>query len=171
MNRFVEPLYQRGHILPPPIVERLIDRRVERIGTPVVKISSRIEIIVHVDAVHIVLLHDFRRSVDDKRSHFGQSRIKVEVSLIGDDPLRMQPGGMVFGQAVKRLRRGQRPTHRYAIGVNPRVKLQPARVCFVGPVRERVKAILRRKPRFSRQIGGPRETFRLIQRVRRGAHL
>ena len=100
MQRFVECGDQFVDVVAPPvadIVEILaIARKCRFIG----KVCAGVEIVIEVDTVHVVILHDLSSAVDYKFLHSGQAGVEIVVILVYDRPFRVLLGWAVIRQCV-----------------------------------------------------------------------
>ena len=119
MQRFIECGDQFVDVVAPPvadIVEILaIARKCRFIG----KVCARVEIVVEVDTVHIVILHDLSGTVHDQFLHSGQAGIEIVVILVYDRPFRVLLGRAVIRQRVVFAL----AVLGNAVGVEPRMQL------------------------------------------------
>ena len=138
------------------------------IGGSVVKIGAWVEIVVHVQTVYVVVLHDFDRAAGHKIAYFGDTGVKIIVAVrVLDHPVGVHLGRVGAGQRIPLgvLAAGD------AVGVNPRVQLQTALVGRLDPVFERIETVLRSGADRTGQVFAPREQIGLVERIARRSDL
>ena len=158
----VAKLHQSVDVLPPPVVQR--ERRAA--GGIVCRVEVRggggIKIVVEVDAVDGIVRTQFLDPVGNVLPHLGAGGVKVRAVCGVLYPAGVLPCGAVVAE------RRDKPRLQ-AVGVDPRLQLQPARVGGLDEDRQRVKAgvdALRAGTKVAE-----REICAGVERVAEGAYL
>ena len=134
-------------------------------------IRGGIKIVVHMNAVHLIVLNDLPHTVDNHALHLRGGRIIVNPIVQNENPLIIGlvcilfpfPGRIVFGQKGKIRIVGN------AVRIKPCVDRKLMRMRPFHQNRKRVvPGIL---PLCSRQIRAPGKNLRRIKSIRIGAHL
>ena len=118
----------------------------------------RIEVVVHVDGIHVVTLHDVDHHRANPRTAFGQSRIEVEPFVKDDEILGMQPVEVIARQ-VEVLR------HIHAVRIDPGVELHATIVTKADQVFHRVPFRLWCLALLTRQETAPGLIAAAIERI------
>jgi len=167
-NGFVQFLNQHIHITTSPV--RLVSKASAITGKTCVigKIDSlnriRIEIVIHVDSVHIIAGHNIRHDFTDIFTTLGKCRVEVQLVSISNKPFRMLIIYMFRRQLV--LQGGFHP-----IRINPGMKLHIPFPAFLNHELHRVPHRRRHLSLCPCQKTAPRFMLRSIQRIRFGTHL
>ena len=167
-NRFMYLLNQNIHVAAAPvglIAEAATIARKARVIRKVLSFDGiRIEIIVHVNGIHIIARHDVGYHLTDMVAAFGQCRVEVQLIAVRHKPLRMRIINMNGRKLV--LQRSL-----YPIGINPGMKLHTPLMAFFNHKLHRVPVRFRRFALHSGQEAAPRFVLRSIQRIGFGTHL
>ena len=120
----VSRFHQRGDVLPPPCgqIPRAAGGELGRVQRG---ICRGVKVVVEVDAVHSVVLHQLCHALHHIVCGFRDSRVQVQPLAHGADPLGMYIGKVIFRQRGRHLRRGAE-----AVGVHPRFQRKAPAVCF-----------------------------------------
>ena len=163
----VQPLNQPVNIVPPPVADVVKGSAILLKGFLVVEAAAGVEIVVQMDAVHVVIADQFFRPLDDQLPDLGQPGIQIVVSLALHHPLGVLHGGGLGVQG------GQLGLAAFgdAEGVDPGVELQPQGVGPLHPVGQRIKIVLRSQAGGAGQVLAPGKQFRGIEGVSRRADL
>ena len=159
MSRF----HQRGDVLPPPCsqIPRAAGGELGRVQR---SICRGVKIVVEVDAVHSVVLHQLCNALHHIVCGFRDSRVQVQPLAHGADPLGMYIGKVIFRQRGRHLRRGAE-----AVGVHPRFQRKAPAVCFGDEDVQRVEAGV--LPLYAGAEMAPREEGAPVKRVPERPHL
>ena len=123
-----------------------------------------IEIIVHVNGIHIIARHDVGYHLTDMIAAFGKRRVEVKLVAIRHEPLRMRIINMDGRKLV--LQRSL-----YPIRINPSMKLHAPLVALLNHKLHRVPIRFRGFALHTCQETAPRFVLRSIQRIGFGTHL
>ncbi len=172
----VEALHEPVHVPPAPVLppEGTSRSHVLPEARPVRKLQDvagrvsfgiGIEIVVEVNAIHVVPLHDVENDRKRVRRDVLLARIEPELFPVGLHEVRTAPRDVP--------RRGPRQRRRRAspIRIEPGVELHPARVRFGDREGERIPEGLGRDALRAAQDLRPRLERGRIERVRGGPHL
>ena len=160
------------HVLPAPIVPlRLAVSFSQAVFPEAVIIRERhtrrrigIEIIVHMDRVHVVTADDITHYPADKLTAFRQSRVEKDLFIIGDKPFGMLMIDVGIGETG--VSRRARP-----VRIQPSVKLHVPFMAFLDQEGHRVELTCRGYALLSGEEAAPRLDIGFIESVRLGAHL
>ena len=124
----------------------------------------RIEVIIHVNGIHIITRNNIGDHLTDMVAAFGQCRVKIQLIAVRHKPLRMRVINMdrrkfIFQRSL------------YAVRVNPSMKLHAALVTFLNHELHRIPVRLRHLPLHARQEAAPWLILRSIQCIRLRTHL
>ena len=164
---FIQVLNQLVDIVPPPVADVVKGSAVLPEGVLVVEAAAGVEVVVQVDAVHIVVADQLLRPLDDQLPHLGQAGIQIVVSLALHHPL----GVLHCRGLVVQIRQLTLAALGKAEGVDPGVELQPQGVSLLHPVGQGIKAVFRGQAGGPGQVLAPGEQLRGIEGVPRGTHL
>ena len=162
----------RYHVLPAPIVPlRLAVSFSQAVFPEAVIIRERhtrcgigIEIIVHMDSVHVVTADDITHYPADKLTAFRQSRVEKDLFIIGDKPFGILMIDVGIGETG--VSRRARP-----VRIQPSVKLHVPFMAFLDQEGHRVELTCRGYALLSGEEAAPRLDIGFIESVRLGAHL
>ena len=176
MDGVVELLHQPVHVVAAPVVtrEHAAGRAVARIRDGIreldqapapVALLVRIEVVVDMHAIDVVALHH----VEDH-----PHRVRAHGLIPGVHPamcaVRAHHRRPLVGDVIRRQRSLRRRMSR-AIGIEPRVQLEPALVRLCHRELQRIPHRPRRDALASGQILRPRLDVGLVQRIGRRPHL
>ena len=123
-----------------------------------------IEVVVHMDGIHVVALHDVNHHRANPRTALGQSGIEVEPFVKDDEILGMLPV-KVIARKVEVLR------HIHAVRIDPGVELHAALVAKADQVFHRVPFRLWCLALLARQKTAPGLIAAAIERITFWTHL
>ena len=155
--------HQRGDVLPPPCgqIPRAAGGELGRVQR---SICRGVKIVVEVDAVHSVVLHQLSHALHHIVCSFRDRRVQVQPLAHGADPLGMYIGKVIFRQCGRHLRRGAE-----AVGVHPRFQRKAPAVCFGDEDVQRVEAGV--LPLYAGAEMAPRKQVAPVKRVPERPHL
>ena len=167
MQRLVERSDERVHVVAAPVVDAVEVRAVACEGLCIIEIRAGIEVVVEMDAVHIIIADDLGRAVHDELLHCRETGVKVVIAVVFDHPFRMLARRAALGQGVKLLP----AVSRDAVGIDPGVQLKAALVRALDPVREHIKVPVGRSAAGAADVAALGEKSGPVECVRRGTHL
>ena len=137
-------------------------------GSVVVKLYSGlgigVEVIVNVDAVHVVARHDVRHHQADVLPALRQGGVEEELVAVGDEPF----GVYIINMIGRQLVLGRVP---HAVRVYPGVQLHAALVAFVYHELQGIPIRVGRLSLHPRQVAAPRLQARGVERIGLRAYL
>ena len=162
-HRVVHGPHQRGHIFPPPRgkISRPGRRKLRRVDALV---GGGVEVIVKVDAVHRVVLHQLGHALHHIVGGGRLGGVQVKALVHRAHPLRVGVGQIAVRKVRRHGRRGAQ-----AVGVDPRFHRDAPGVGFLQQHVQRVKA--RVLPLHAGAQMAPRKQTAAVQRIPEGAHL
>ena len=163
----VKLLDQLVHILPTPVaaVHAVAEFTVARIvGYRFARGRVGVEVIVDMNAVHIVALQNVAHHLADEITVLLICRIKQHLPVVTEKPMRLTVRQMVGGQ---RLLGGRR----HPVGIEPSMELHAAAVCLGDGEFHRIPHRIRSFAPFAGQPCAPGLQLRLVDGIGRRPHL
>ena len=160
---------QQIDIFAPPLRQihrlTLLDRRGIGLILRVIEVFDvgGVEVIVKLDAVHRVVLHDLPHTVDDELTRPLVRRVEDDTALGLDAERRVFDIGIVVAELRGRL------IDRHAVGIDPRV--QPQTALLTDRAHDPQRVIAETLALFARENVRGGEELGLIERVAERAHL
>ncbi|OAV73558.1 hypothetical protein Barb7_02953 [Bacteroidales bacterium Barb7] len=171
-NGTLQFTHQQVYILPPPIASPLlgisagdtVTAETCIIGERIPRRRIGIEIIIHVNGIHVIAADYIPHDTTDKLPVFGNARVKKQLLVIGDKAFRIA----VIDMAVRQI---CRPVRAGAVRVQPRMKLHRPLMALVNQESRYVKVSLRCPSLPSGVKAAPRLNLRTVKGIRLRSYL
>ena len=118
----------------------------------------RIEIVVEMDAVHVIARYDVAHDLQDVLARSGLPRVEIDLAGVFLEDVGVPAGYMAADQGLSGV-------ERHAVGIEPRVQFHPAGMALLDHEAERIPERLRSLALRTGQITRPGLYVRYIESV------